>query len=398
MHPADQVLRDARRVTGRLANVLDAERWISEWLGRAWLDAPLGQREPEHLLSLGIVGRACTKPSAHGAVVVAALRRVMPETERAMLTATLEILAETQPLPAWIDAPAWTPVMAWRAADVWNSERVLFVEYNGPVPHTVMAQIGTDGGTLVDTLGVLYPGAAAAWAERREPGLVPMPLTELPVDEALAELADALRTTDMTWPRQEDADYLAVRALTWSRCRAHLPSLADSAREPMADERRRDLVAEFLSADERAEDVAGGEVNRSLTELFLDYGEGYLTAGPLCWSPGTTKLFLTDWLPRKAVLSAEQRARLPEALRRWVRFALDRRGVPAEWITPVVAAVDEWLPEFEDSFDEPSAWGPAKQIAAELTHRGVDMTDREQVRQAVAQLNAERLARSLLDD
>ncbi len=322
----------------------------------------------------------------------------MPGAEHAMLTGTLEILAETQPLPAWIDAPAWTPVTAWRAVDVWNSERVLFVEYNGPVPHTLMAQIGTVGGTLVDTLGVLYPGAAATWAERREPGLVPMPLTELPVDEGLAELADALRTTDRTWPRQDDADYVAVQALAWSRCRAHLPSLADSAGEPMADEQRRELVAEFLAADGPAEDVAGSEVNRSLTELFLDYGQGYLTAGPLCWSPGTAMLFLTDWLPRKAVLSAEQRAGLPEALRRWVRFALDRRGVPAEWITPVVAAVDEWLPEFEDSFDESSDWGPAKQIAAELANRGIDMTDREQVRQAVARLNAERLARSLLDE
>lgn len=58
----------------------------------------------------------------------------------------------------------------------------------------------------------------------------------------------------------------------------------------------------------------------------------------------------------------------------------------------------EWLPEFEDSFDESSAWGPAKQIAAELANRGVDMTDREQVRQAVAGLNAERLPRSLLDE
>ncbi len=64
LHPAEQALRDARRVAGRLENVLDAERWISEWLGRAWLDAPLGQREPEHLLCLGIVGRACTPSPA----------------------------------------------------------------------------------------------------------------------------------------------------------------------------------------------------------------------------------------------------------------------------------------------------------------------------------------------
>lgn len=68
---------------------------------------------------------------------------------------------------------------------------------------------------------------------------------------------------------------------------------------------------------------------------------------------------------------------LPSALRRWVRFALERRGLDAEWIVPVVAAVDEWSSAFEDAFGEESSWGPAKRIAAELAGRGVDLADRE---------------------
>jgi hypothetical protein len=214
----------------------------------------------------------------------------------------------------------------------------LFVDFNEPVPHTLMAQIGTDGGTLVETLGVSSAGAAQAWAQRRDPGLVPMPLAERPVGEVLAELADALRTTDMTWPRQDDPNYVASRALAWSRCRTHLPSLSDSAWEPMADEQRRELLAEFLAVDGAVDGRTGDGaevVIGSLAELFLDYGVGYLTAGPLCWSPGAVALFLTDWLPRRAVLSAEQR---------------------------------------------------------------VGLTDREQVSRAVSEFNAERLARSLLDE
>lgn len=394
VHLAELLVRDARRVADRLGNVLDAERWVSEWLGRAWLDAPLGERQPEHLLGMGVVGRVCTRPSVSGTVAVAALRRVMPESDHAMLDGTLEILAESQSLPVWRDAPGWTPVRAWSAVDVWDSERLVFVDYDVPVPHTLMAQIGTVGGVLVETLGVLSPAAAVAWADGRDPALVPMPLTERPVDEVLAELADALRTTDLTWPRQEDPDYVAVRALAWSRCRANLPPLTDSGREPMTEQQRRDVVAEFLAADDGADEA----VTRSLAELFLDYGDGYITAGPLCWSPGTVSLFLADWLPRKAVLSVEQRAGLGEALRRWVRFALERRDVPAEWIMPVVEAVDEWLPEFEEAFDRDSSWGPAKQIAAELAGRGVDLTDRDQVGRAVRELNAERLARLMLDE
>lgn len=34
--------------------------------------------------------------------------------------------------------------------------------------------------------------------------------------------------------------------------------------------------------------------------------------------PGQVGLFLADWLPRKAVLDAEQRAALPDVLRRWI--------------------------------------------------------------------------------
>lgn len=43
------------------------------------------------------------------------------------------------------------------------------------------------------------------------------------------------------------------------------------------------------------------------------------------------------------------------------------------------------------------AWDPAKKIAAELAERGVDLTDPETAQQEVRALNAERLARTLLD-
>jgi hypothetical protein len=39
----------------------------------------------------------------------------------------------------------------------------------------------------------------------------------------LAELAHALRMTDMVWPRNDDEDFADCRALAWSRCRDYLP-------------------------------------------------------------------------------------------------------------------------------------------------------------------------------
>ena len=63
----------------------------------------------------------------------------------------------------------------------------------------------------------------------------------------------------------------------------------------------------------------------------------------------------------------------------------------------MVAAVDQHLSDFAESFDNAAAWGPAKAIAAELAGRGVDLTDRQAVDDAVRALNAERLGRRLTE-
>ncbi len=109
-------------------------------------------------------------------------------------------------------------------------------------------------------------------------------------------------------------------------------------------------------------------------------------------------MFLTDWLPRKAFLDPDQRAALPDTLRRWLCFALQQRRVDPQWIEPVVAAVNIFLPEYLAAVDDESSWGPAKQIAAELTARGIDVTDKAAVDAVISQLNAARLARRLIEE
>jgi hypothetical protein len=404
---SDHVLRDARSVA-EVLDVLDAEVWASGWLGQAWLGAELGERRPEHMVCMEVVGRACSRPAPRALAAVAALRRVASPDEWSLLDGAVEILVEGQPAPSWLSAPEFVPVRAHRAADVWDSERVLFVEYGSEDPHarrhTLMAQVTEPGGTMVAKLGVLREDAAAHWSQLRDAGEVPMPVVEVPVPQALADLAGALRTTDMYWPRPDDEDFVEVRALAWSRCREFLPDWPDALELP--ERRRQELIDAFL-AEAYPPDAAGagmpaeGDVDRdlvrSLADIFIDYGHGYITPGQLAWSPGWVALFLGDWLPRKTFLDDAQREVLPEALRRWVRFALDRREVDAEWIEPVVAAVDIYLLDFLAATDDESAWRPAKQIAAELTARGVDLTDKAAVDAVVRELNAARLARNLTE-
>jgi hypothetical protein len=388
------MLRDAASILS-LDSVLDVEQWASGWLGQAWLAAEIGEREPEHQLCMEVVGRASSRPSPRGLAAVAALRRVVAPAETPMLDGTVEILSESQPAPAWSAAGPFEPVKAWRAVDVWDSEHLLFVEFAGPVPHTLMAEILLVGGVLVEKVALLTPDAAALWDQLREPDEVPMPIVEYPIPDALAELAHALRTTDMTLPRQDDEDFVDLRALAWSRCRLNLPDWPD--RQALGEEERSRLLDDFVAdaTGQAAPGTADGTVVRSLAELFLDYGEGYMPSGPLCWSPDWVGLFLTDWLPRKGVLDAAQRAALPEVLRQWIRFVLRHRGVDPRWISPVVEAVDTYLPVFTEAFDDTTAWGPAKELAVELAARGVDLSDQEAVDDAVRALNAERMARYL---
>ncbi len=430
--PADQAVLNAAEIMDEF-DVLDAERWASWWLGTIWMSAEIGDRESELRFCSEVVDRACSKPSKRGLAAVTALRRVAPESAFALLDEAIELLSQKQPAPRWAACPPFEAVKAWRAVDVWDSERVLFIEYTSGDPmateHTVMGRVLTVGTTIVSRLMILQAGAVASWASLHAPDEAPMPLVEMPVAEALADLADCLRTTDLVWPREDDDDFVDLRALGWARSRTFLP--AWSGLEPISDaeqtrldaERARlieafvdEVAATEVSAveDEASAGVASvlaaeigvarselssvdDEMLRSLAEVFLDFGEGYLHDRPLGWSPEAVAMFLSDWLPRKVFLDSEQRAALPAALRCWLHFALRQRGVEPMWIYPVVASVAEWLPAFREAFDDKSSWGPGKHVAAELEAGGVDFSDKAAVDQAIRALNAENLARRLTE-
>ena len=387
--PAATVLRDAGQITAGVDS-LSAETWASGALGSAWEAAGTFDREPEARLCRDVAHRAEMRPSPVGLAAVAALRRLVGVAERPELDEAFDVLSRNQPRPDWTDDPPPTSTAGWRAEDVWGSRRVLFVEYADPRPYTLMAEILEVSGSTIQTLRILQAGAAQSWAERTDLE-VPMPVVAMPASGVLAELARAMHRTDRTIPRPDDENFVALRALAWSRCRAHLST--DGRWEEMPEQRREQLVTAYLAESGQPDT----NTTRHLARLFLDYGLNYITTDALAWSPDRVWLFLTDWLPRKAMLDADDRRELPEALRRWVRFALDRRGVEDRWIEPVVAAVDEHLYEFEEAFGDPAGWGPAKALAAELERRGVDLSDRTAVENAIGALNAENLARRLVD-
>ncbi|HUO39727.1 MAG TPA: hypothetical protein VMU34_18650, partial [Mycobacterium sp.] len=341
-NPADQLLANAIRIGG-FDNALHAEIWASTALGKAWAKAGLGEKEPEHQLCTQVIDRASATP-LHGSLALAALSRVAPAAALTPLSDAINVLAKNELLPSWCSDTAWTPRTAWRAVDVYDSARTLLIDYDGPLPHTVMVDLYQVGGLEVRAITILPPNAAHDWEEIRSPGEVPMPLAAAPAAEVLAELAHALRMTDMVWPRNDDEEFADCRALAWSRCRDYLPDWPEQSE--LTESQRSQLIADFLAHSGRDDDSS-----RFLAELLLDYGQGYISAGPLHWSPDEVMVFLSDWLPRKAILEPADRAALPQVLRAWLEFALTRRGIDPEWISPVIAAIDIWLPGLDDAID-----------------------------------------------
>jgi hypothetical protein len=388
-----QALADAALLLP-VRDVLEVEQWASSWLGAAWAAGGLGERDVDGALCRDVAARALARPSATSLAAVAALARVAPPSGRESLVDAVGRLSGTVVAPAWLDEPAHRPVRAWRAVDVWDSEHVLFVDLDGPTPHTVMAATRHVGGTVLDTLGLLRPGAAQTWATYRGDDEPPMPIAEAGIEDVLGELASVLELTDLTWPRPDDEGVIETRAVAWLYCRDHL---ARTDPVDLDETQEQELLTAFATRPDVAALDGEPESISYVASLCLDYGTGYMPTGHLCWSPAQVAYFLTDWLPRKTHLDAEDRQELPGVLRAWVRFALERRKVPEDWITPVVEAVDTCLPGFTDAVDDPSSWGPAKQLAARLEEMGVDLSDRAAVDGAIRSVNAENLARNLLD-
>lgn len=325
-------------------DALLAEAWASRWLGYAW-SAALGDEDVDPLdgeldLVDALVERVLRHPSSAGLAALHALARVAPAEGTDLVAEAIDELPATLPAPAFATAPRAVPVRAWTAVDVWGAERLVFVEYDTPVVHTLVAQVLDVAGRYVETLALAVgPDVVPEWAGHRTDDDVPMEPVETPVDVALADLTDALAGTEVNSETFPDAeDYQDLRALAWSRAVEHAAEAAPPRPALSEDERER-LGAAFLASGAVPDD----ETSAALVRLFLDFGEAYLPDGPLSWSPVAVVAFLGDALPGRVALEPAEERVLPDVLRAWLRFALAERGVPEPWVQPVLDAVDEGL-------------------------------------------------------
>jgi hypothetical protein len=374
------VLRAAQ--THAWGTVLDDECWASGALGMAVAEAKLGDRDPEGALARDIASRAAARPTPGTRALLEALRRVAPETSHAALDSAIAELAELT-APDWVGT-TWRIRAAATAADAWDDNRLHFIAYDAPVPHTVIVGEQRCLGHWVDLVLVSDRDAIAEWGPEIY-GDTPLELRDRPVADVMLDIARAMQRTDMTWPPQDDETYRDNAALVRSRVADGFRALEDEPEwELISDQDRQQLIADFLASVglENSDDDAV-----LVADCFVDYGDAYLAGGdPLAWSPDVPELFL-DWMQRKVMLDMSARARVPDLLLAWVRFALSRRGLPEESIEPVVLCAREAV---EDTLDDD--WGVAEEIGAQLIAQGIDLSDPDAVQAGMQAVNARRLA------
>lgn len=382
----DHILKEARGL--RDCNLLEAEAVASAWLGSAWQKRALGQQDAEGDLLRTVVA-ATRGPRADAAyLALHALATIPHEDWQDDVAAALDA-APSDAAPAWVvDPRARVPEVPYRAqrwSDPWGSNLIHLLRFTEPIEHSLIVNETTVGGRYVHAIEVGVQGAEP------DPVIGNLTVAEVDPGDALADIADALRQTDMYWPPQDDPDYTLTRALAHWRTRGHR---RDVEWEPLPDDERRRLIDEFVA--ERPVDV-DADIVEVLADTFIDFGDGYLHGGVLAWSPGEVAHFMLDWVHRKVLLEPECIGALPAVLAAWVRFALRRRGLAAEHIAPVVDAVAGAQDEFHDLSTDGSAGGPAKEILTRILAEGVDLHDREGVERVIGAYNAEQNARRLLE-
>lgn len=338
---------------------LEAELWASWALGTFYkLPIPLPARdEPERVLVPSLLEAAEAMGGAAGLAAVRALAAVLEDDDREDALAVADRLAASgAPEPPWageIGRPAY--VDGWWFEDPYGDQRGYFASfrYPGRPTHTLMALYDENlGGIIKDA----FAGVPLEDARRRIEDQGEARVADADPGEMASRLIGAIRTGDLYLDNDWTDDFRYLRALLLARMRL-LPAAVLREPEPLEEEAREALLEEFLASPE------GEGVDRDVARTCLDVRCDHLDGDPLRWSPIVVELLLLDTVPRKVTLDATGIRLLPDVMRRWVRFALGRRGLEERWVAETEEAVRRHTRAFRKAATDPSRFGPAKAIA-----------------------------------
>ncbi len=378
------IVRDARGLAD--ATALDAEQLASTIYGAT---APLLEREPEarETFHSELIASLRRRPTSDSVAFLLGLAAVGEGTIRdAAASASETLVRQGVKAPAWADEIGRaTFTGAWLATDEFGDQDFVVIGFEGTEgEHTLSALIDHNLGGLAKDLMLAPTGpekVLSIWREIPENDLEP---GEIPAEDACARVRDAIRAYDETFDPPSTDAVRSLRRLFLARL-AQLPTpLPRPQPARISPEERGSLAAEFLASPH----APAGESTEFLATTFLDFKVDYADGDALRWSPTAVELCMLDWFPRKVSLEPDEISALPEALRGWVRFAGERRGISAAGIRETLDAITTFEPEFLQSMADDAHAGPAKAIAAAMAAEGIDLTDQGAVTQWIDGFNA----------
>jgi len=277
--------------------------------------------------------------------------------------------------PPWAMLPRRAFLGAWKGTELLGDQDLIILGfmYEGEPAESFQLMIDHNLGLVKDAilLPVPPPQLIATWRERTDE----IDFRAIDSQQAANEITAPLAHSDALWldPPWSD-DFRSHRGLLRTHLRLLPVPTVEERLEPPGEEFRQELVAEFMRSSE-----AASLQDRELTELVasrlvdfrIDLGDGDVFR----WSPIVVELLLVDWYPRKTLPDEGEVENVPEILRAWIRYAGQRRKLPEALISETLAAVDQWLPEFDKGMADASRFGPAKSIVAAMKAEGVDVTD-----------------------
>lgn len=382
------VLRGGRELLER-TDPLDAESWASQVIG-LWFKMPLpplARIEFEKQIRPAIVERAERLGTPETLAVLRAFASMEPDPIASLAgRAADRVAARGLVEPSWAGELGGAEfVSAWMLTDAYGDADAycMTFQYPGRKPHVLGATINRNLGGILRDAFLGFPKDDFRAQAEADPRAQVIDVTS---EIAAARILEAIEIGDEYLDNDWSDDFKELRALLRARMTG-LPRITMPGRpEPLSDTERDLLIKEFVAGLDEVIDIeAAEEIAHHCLRYSCDYS---CDADPYRWSPIEVEGFLVGWLPRKAMLGFGEIRAMPAVLRAWVRFALERRGLPTDMIEQTEEAVGRWIPEFRKAVGNPSNFGPAKAISTALMADGVDMTDQASVEAWIAAFNA----------
>jgi hypothetical protein len=266
-----------------------------------------------------------------------------------------ELSRRSHRLPNWIgELPDAVATATMEMTDVLGDGDNVMIELSWPSGRqlTVLVYIDHNLGTVVKDAFPIPAGISEVvdrFEENMEKGTT---LSDLDPADARARIDAAISEGEHLFPPLETD--------TWPGCRGIVEWAASMLpegglgykRTDWSEAQREDLVERFFASSF----VAGFDPesdHRYLADALVWFGCDYGPGDPLRWSPVSVEILLADWFPRKVVDTPQALSRLPDTLRAFIRFAHAEKGIPAEYTTETLDAVERWAPDYLSAISDP---------------------------------------------